>query len=152
LADGLERRQGLLHLAVTGINPGHVPAASVPADENHAAAQGGFDGHQYVETIEPKFLPAQLGRPDAVGVTPLASGLGTGASGDGDALSAGQVMTVAHQFRSAADAIPMVQQPAQITGCLAQDGQAGGPEQALVFRVRAPVPVEFSHGIMGDRS
>jgi hypothetical protein len=128
------------------MNPGHVPAATVSADEDHSAAQGRLDRRQYVKTIQPKLLAAQLGRPDTMGLAPLPGGLGTGAPGDGDSLPAGQVMAIPHQFCGAADAITMVQQPAQITGRLAQSGQATGAEQSLIFRVRAPMPVDFSHG------
>jgi hypothetical protein len=128
------------------INPGHVPAATVPSDEDHSSTQGSLNRRQYVKTIQPKLLAAQPGRPNTMGLTPLPGGLGTGAPGDGDALSAGQVMAIPHQFCSAADAITVVQQPAQITACLAQGGHATGAEQTLIFRVCAPVPVEFSHG------
>jgi hypothetical protein len=81
-----------------------------------------------------------------MGLTPLLGGLGTGAPGDGNALPAGQVMAISRQFCRAADAVTMVQQPAQITGGLAQGGQATGAEQTLIFRVGAPMPVEFWHG------
>jgi hypothetical protein len=56
------------------------------------------------------------------------------------------MMAISHQFCGAADAVTVVQQPAQITGCLAQVGQATGAEQTLILRVRAPMPVEFWHG------
>jgi len=146
LAYGVERRESFLHFVVMRINPGHVATATVPSDEDHSAAQGSLNRRQDVKTIQPKLLAAQLGRPNTMGLTPFPGGLGTGAPGDGGSLSADQVITIPHQFCGAADAITVVQQPAQITGCLAQSGHATGTERTLIFRVRAPMPVEFSHG------
>jgi len=40
----------------------------------------------------------------------------------------------------------MIQQPAQITGCLAQVGQAADAKQMLILGVRASMPAELSHG------
>jgi len=108
------------------INPSHISAATISPNEDHSAAQGALNDRQNVKTIKPKLLASQVRRPNTIALPPLLVFPRTGAPGDRNSLPPSQMVAISNQFRRRGDAVTMVQQPAQVAGCLAQRVETAG--------------------------
>jgi hypothetical protein len=146
--DQLQGGQRFVHLAITPVNAGNVPAAAVAARQNNPARQRAFEKRQHVVTVQPEFLSPELAGFNAELLAALRVFAGAGVTGNGHALAAGERISVARQFEGGARSVTAIEQPAQVGGGGAQRGELPGGKEPFVLGCEAPMCLMTCHGKM----
>jgi hypothetical protein len=60
LANGPKCWDCFLNPMIMRINSRHIPAATIPPNQDHSATQRCFNGGHYIKSIHPEFLAPQL--------------------------------------------------------------------------------------------
>lgn len=144
--DQLQGGQRFVHLAITPVDAGNVPAAAVAARQNNPARQRAFEKRQHVVTVQPEFLSPELGRFNAALLAALRVFAGAGVAGNGHALAAGERITVARQFEGGARSVAAIEQPAQVAGGGAQGWELPAGKKPFILGREAPVCLMAGHG------
>jgi hypothetical protein len=103
-----------IDLAVPPVNPGNIPATSIPAKQDDATRERAFKHRQHIVTIDPELLACEPFR-FYTQFGPMLRLLNrAGTATYGHALPAGKRITISYQLDSRPGRISSIQQPAKI--------------------------------------